>query len=151
MSSLGKYRKNADKYFLNSVYSKMSPQEMSEYVQKALDKQKIELVGEFKKKVKKLEDEYHKDLVYNTNCMLNTISVELLYELADQMGYWNLKNDNEEDKYIKESIQTRIQEIYINTLDNIEKYSKMKNEKQATRALRNKSEKVEKEFNIKFK
>lgn len=151
MSSLGKMRKNADKFALNNVYSKMNPQQISNAIQLALDRQRADLVGEFNKDFKKLENEYNQNLKYNMDCVLNTISVELLYELADQMGYWDLKDETEEDKYIKESVQFRIQEIYINTMDKIEKYSKMKNEKQANRAFKSKREKVEKEFNIKFK
>lgn len=150
MSKLGKLRKNSENFFLKEVYSKMSPQEISDAIQLALDKQKAELVNAFNKDFARLENEYNKRLNQNTHTIIDTISVELLYELANQMDYWNLKEDTEEEKYIKDSARYRIQEIYVNTIEKINKYSKMKNEKQANKSFDIRKNKIQKEFHIKF-
>ena len=66
------------------------------------------------------------------------------------MNYWNLKNDTEEENYIKDSAKIRIQEIYSNTMKSIENYTEMKTDEQARKTFEKKKKKIEKEFKIKF-
>jgi len=150
MSKLGKLRKNAENFAINDVYKNMTPEQYQKAVRYAVDKTKNDLIKEFEIKYTKLQNKFTNDLKGMTGNIIDTISVELLYELANQMGYWELKEETEEEKYIKESVKYRIQEIYTNTMDSIKKYGKMKRESQAVRTFEKKKSKIEKEFDIKF-
>lgn len=150
MSKLGKIRKNAENFMIQDVYKNMTPEQYQKAVKFAVEKTKNDLIKEFEIKYTKLQNKFTNDLKGMTGNIIDTISVELLYELANQMGYWNLKEDTEEEKYIKESVKYRIQEIYTNTMDSIKKYGNMKRESQAVRTFDKKKKKIEKEFNIKF-
>jgi hypothetical protein len=150
MSKLGKLRKNAENFAINDVYKNMTPEQYRNAVKYAVEKTKNDLIKEFEIKYTKLQNKFTNDLKGMTGNIIDTISVELLYELANQMGYWELKEETEEEKYIKESVKYRIQEIYTNTIDSIKKYGKMKRGSQAVRTFEKKKSKIEKEFDIKF-
>lgn len=104
----------------------------------------------FNSEFTKLENEYNRSLKINFSNVIDIISVELLYELANQMNYWNLKGDTDEDNYVKESIKFRIQEIFENTMGSVQRYADMKYEKMANKEFENKKKKLKREFGIKF-
>ena len=150
MSKYGKLRKNAENFAIQDVYRNMTPEQYQKAVIFAVDKTRNDLIREFEIKYNKMQTKCSEYVKSMTGSIIDTISVELLYELANQMGYWNLKDDTEEEKYIKESVKYRIQEIYTNTMDSIKKYGNMKRESQALRTFDKKKKKIEKEFDIKF-
>jgi hypothetical protein len=150
MSKYGKLRKNAENFAIQDVYRNMTPEQYQKAVNFAVDKTRNDLIREFEIKYNKMQTKCSEYVKSMTGSIIDTISVELLYELANQMGYWNLKDDTEEEKYIKESVKYRIQEIYTNTMDSIKKYGNMKRESQALRTFDKKKKKIEKEFDIKF-
>lgn len=104
----------------------------------------------FNNEFAKLENEYNRSLKINFTNVIDIISVELLYELADQMKYWDLKVETEEDQYVKDSIKFRVQEIFENTMNKIQGYADMKYEKTASKQFEDKKKKIQREFNIKF-
>lgn len=151
MSKYSKIAKNAENFMINQMYTNMNPTQIKNAINLAVDTERKRLLAEYQKILDKTVKEYNEKIKENTCQAIDTISVELLYELANQLGYWDMKEETDEEKYIKDSAKFRIQEIYQNTMDSIVKYSKMKkNSNQATREFKKKYNKIEKEFNIKF-
>lgn len=150
MSKYSKIAKNAENFMINQMYANMNPSQIKGAIDLAVDTERKRLLAEYQKILDKTVKEYNEKLTTNTLRALDTISVELLYELATQLGYWDMKEDTEEEIYIKESAKYRIQEIYNNTIASVNKYSKMKKSSQAEREFKKKYNKIEKEFNIKF-
>lgn len=150
-SLLKKLNKNANEFNILEAYGKMTPQQIQGAIQVALNAQKRELVNEFNIQFDKLKDEYNDSIKINFKNVIDIISVELLYELAKQMGYWDLKSDTEEDEYVKESIKFRVREIFENTMEKVQGYADMKYEKMASKEFESKKKKIRKEFEINFK
>lgn len=150
MSKYSKIAKNAENFMINQMYASMNPTQIKDAINLAVETERKILLKNQQKIVDNITKEYNEKLTTNTLRALDTISVELLYELATQLGYWDMKEDTEEERYIKESAKYRIQEIYNNTIASVNKYSKMKNSNQVTREFKKKYNKIEKEFNIKF-
>lgn len=151
MGSLGrKINKNANQFNMLDAYSKMTPQQIQGAIQTALNAQRKEMINQFNNEFEKMENHYNRSLQINFTNVIDIISVELLYELADQMNYWNLKGETEEDQYVKESIKFRVQEIFENTMNKIQGYADMKYEKTASKEFEDKKKKIQKEFGIKF-
>lgn len=151
MSSLQrKIRKNQENYIITEMYKNMTPEQYKEGIDNAKMRTKIEVTNHFKNEYKKLKEDYQRKLNYNYSLALETLSVELLYEIANQMNFWNLEEETEDDKYIKDSARIRIQEIYNNTMQSIDKYASMKLDKDARKKFDKRKKQVEKEFKIKF-
>lgn len=150
MSKYGKLKKNAENFIIQDIYNNMTPDQYKKGVDYVIETTKKELTEEYTRKLNKVTDEFNAKLKSNMAKVIDTISVELLYEIATQMDYFNLKDETEEEKYIKESIKYRIQEMYTNTMDKIMKYAKMKNENQAYREFKKKKKLIENNFDIKF-
>lgn len=151
MSKYSKIAKNAENFMINQMYANMNPSKIKNAIDLAVDTERKRLLAEYRSILDKTVKECNEKIKENTCQSIDTISVELLYELANQLGYWDMKEETDEEKYIKDSAKFRIQEIYQNTMDSIVKYSKMKkNSNQATREFKKKYNKIEKEFNIKF-
>ena len=123
----------------------MTPEQYQKGIQTAIERTKKELTAEFEKKYKKLVDEFNYNLQDGMKVAINTISVELIYELAVQMNAFE-----EEDEEIRKQIIDKVQEIYEHTMDAIKNYSKYKNERQVERELKKRKNKIEKYFNLKF-
>ena len=150
MSKYSKIAENAEKFMINQMYASMNPAQIKEAINLAVNTERKRILEEYQKIMDKTVKECNEKINGNTRQAIDTISVELLYELANQLGYWDMKEDTEEEKYIKDSAKFRIQEIYQNTMDSIIKYSKMKKNNQAIREFKKKYKKIEKEFDIKF-
>lgn len=144
-NALRKIRKNAEEFTLKDFYNKMTPEQYQKGIQTAIERTKKELTAEFEKKYKKLVDEFNYNLQDGMKVAINTISVELIYELAVQMNAFE-----EEDEEIRKQIIDKVQEIYEHTMDAIKNYSKYKNERQVERELKKRKNKIEKYFNLKF-
>ena len=150
MSKYSKIAENAEKFMINQMYASMNPAQIKEAINLAVNTERKRILEEYQKIMDKTVKECNEKINGNTRQAIDTISVELLYELANQLGYWDMKEDTEEEKYIKDSAKFRIQEIYQNTMDSIIKYSKMKKNNQAIREFKKMYKKIEKEFDIKF-
>ena len=150
MSKYSKIAQNAENFMINQMYASMSPAQIKDAINLAVNTERKRLLEEYQKIIDKTVKEYNEKLNGTTRQAIDTISVELLYELATQLGYWDMKEDTEEERYIKDSAKYRIQEVYQNTMDSVIAYSKMKKGNQATREFKKKYKKIEKEFDIKF-
>ena len=133
---------------INNKYSNISPKEFEKMLESAVFNTRKELKNEYDKKIDKIINDYDRLIYSNTRNVIETIQTEFIYELASQMGYWNLK-DTKEDSYIKESAKYRIEEIYKNVFKSIEGYSKMSSNEKAQKLYKMKKNKISKEFNLK--
>lgn len=133
---------------INNKYSNISPKEFEKMLESAVFNARKELKIEYDKKIDKIINDYDRLIYSNTRNVIETIQTEFIYELASQMGYWNLK-DSKEDSYIKESAKYRIEEIYKNVFKSIEGYSKMSSNEKAQKLYKMKKNKISKEFNLK--
>ena len=133
---------------INNKYSNISPKEFEKMLESAVFNTRKELKIEYDKKIDKIINDYDRLIYSNTRNVIETIQTEFIYELASQMGYWNLK-DSKEDSYIKESAKYRIEEIYKNVFKSIEGYSKMSSNEKAQKLYKMKKNKISKEFNLK--
>lgn len=151
MSGIGrKINKNAKEFNIMDAYGKMTPQQIQGAIQTALNAQRNEMLNQFDIEYTRLKNDYNRSLELNFSNVIEILSVEMLYELANQMNYWNIKGDTEEDKYVKESIKFRIREMFQNTMDMIKTYAGMKYETLASKEFENKKKKIKREFEIKF-
>ena len=145
MGNLRKLRKNTEKYKINSIYDKMTPEDYKNGIHIAVEEARKDLAMEFNKKYKKLVDNFNKELNLSVISAINTISVELLYELAVQMNAFD-----ESDEERLNSIKYRVQEMYENIMNAIKKYANYKNDRQASKKFEEKRKKVEKLFDVKI-
>lgn len=130
---------------IQDMYNKMTPEQYQKGINMAINRTRDELTKQFQKKYEKLVKEFDSNLKDGMATAIDTISVELLYELAVQMNAFN-----EEDEERLESIKYRIQQIYDNTMNSIKKYASYKNDRQASKEFKKRKQKIEKLFNIKF-
>ena len=145
MGNLRKLRKNTEKYKIKSIYDKMTPEDYQRGIHIAVEEARKDLAMEFNKKYKKLVDNFNKELNLSVISAINTISVELLYELAVQMNAFD-----ESDEERLNSIKYRVQEMYENIMNAIKKYANYKNDRQASKKFEEKRKKVEKLFDVKI-
>lgn len=135
-SPLRKIQKNSET-FKNSQMFGITYEEYSKRMQ--IVKRQCE--EDYNNKLMRMASEYDRQLAINTESSINTISVELLYELATQMGCFE-KNP----EYLDEKID-KVQEIYENTMESIKKYNKYK---RPSKEFAKRKNKVEKLFKIIF-
>lgn len=151
MSSIArKINKNAENFMLENLYKNMTPEQYKIALKNAIDKTTKELTTRFEVEYEKLRKSYQQELDYNAATIMNTISVELLYEIANQIEYWDMKEETEDDIYTKESAKFRIKEIYSNTMQSIKQYATMKKGEKAFKVFEKRKKQLEKEFDIKF-
>ena len=103
-----------------------------------------QLKEEHKKEKEKIITEYEELLHYDRKNIIDTMQTEFIYELANQMNYWNIT-----DKYTKDSAKYRIEEINKNIFKTIDGYSKMRDDKQVQKVFKYKKNKIKNEFNLK--
>lgn len=144
MSKLGKLRKNAQSFNLKEMYSNMTPEDYRNGIKMAVESAVRDLAIEYDKNINKLKNEYESNLKYSTIYAIDTLSVELLYELANQLGCFEENPDFLEDKIY------RVKEIYENTMNSIKGYVDFKTDEEAQKEFTIKKKKVEGMFDIEF-
>ena len=144
MSSIGKLRKNAENYRINEIYKNMTPEQYREGIRIAVKNTTETLTAEYDAKLKKIANESNTHIQAGMRMAIDTISVELLYELANQLECFVTEPEFLEDKI------NRVQEIYENTMKAIENYTNYKKVGKARKEFEAKKKKLEKMFNIEF-
>lgn len=144
MSSLSKLKKNAENYRMNEVYKNMTSEQYREGVRRAVKIATDDMAREYENTLRKVEEKANSRVADGVRFAIDTISVELLYELGNQLGCFE-----ENAEYLDEKID-KVQDIYKNTMSAIEGYTKYKKSGQASRNFEKKKKKVEKMFSIKF-
>lgn len=145
-----KINKNAKEFNMLDAYGKMTPIQIQGAIQTALAAQKRELVNQFEIEYAKMREEYNRNLRINFTNITDIVSVELLYELANQMKYWDLKVETEEDEFVRDSIKFRVREMFENTMAKINAYADMKYEAIASKEFEKRKKTIQREFGIKF-
>lgn len=144
MSSLSKLRKNAENYKINQFYQNMTPEQYQEGIRIAIQKTTDDLTRKYNANLERLKEEANRNISQSATLAIDTISVELLYELGNQLGCFE-----ENPEYLDQKIET-VQRIYENTMNAISKYTKYKKGNQARKDFEKKKHKVQKMFNVKF-
>lgn len=144
MSNLRKIKKNAEQYRINEFYRNMTPEQYREGIRAAVKNSTESLAKEYDRNLKRLEEEANLRIGESVHLAIDTISVELLYELGKQMECFV-----EEPEYFDQK-KDKIQDMYSNIMSSIENYTKYKKEKDARKDFENKRKLVEKTFDIKF-
>lgn len=144
MSSLGKYRKNAEAYRVNEFYKNMTPEKYRETLRVAVKNATEDMASEYDRRLQKIKEEYELESRMQFKAVKDTILVEVLNELGVQLGCFD-----ENPEYLDQKIDL-VQNIFENTMNSIGKYAKYKKASQSRREFLKKQNKVEKIFNIKF-
>ena len=137
-------QKNVDRYVLNEICKNMTPEQYKANIERAISVAAEDLRKYYQIKLDKMQEECNQNIKYSITNAIDTIAVELLYELASQLGCFE-----ENPEYLEDKIY-RVQEIYDNTMKSIARYTKYKNDKQARKEFEKRKKKVEKMFNIKI-
>ena len=144
MSSLSKLRKNAENYKINQFYQNMTPEQYQEGIRIAIQKTTNDLTKQYNENLERLKEEANRNISQSATLAIDTISVELLYELGRQLGCFE-----ENAEYLEEKID-KVRDIYINTMEAINKYTKYKKGNQARKDFEKKKHKVQKMFKVEF-
>lgn len=144
MSSLSKLRKNAENYKINQFYQNMTPEQYQEGIRIAIQKTTDDLTRQYNENLERLKEEANRNISQSATLAIDTISVELLYELGNQLGCFE-----ENPEYLDQKIDT-VQRIYENTMNAINKYTRYKKGNQARKDFEKKKHKVEKMFKVEF-
>lgn len=144
MSSIGKLRKNAENYKINQFYQNMTPEQYQEGIRIAIQKTTDDLTRQYNENLERLKEEANRNISQSATLAIDTISVELLYELGNQLGCFE-----ENPEYLDQKIDT-VQRIYENTMNAINKYTRYKKGNQARKDFEKKKHKVQKMFKVEF-
>lgn len=149
MSSIGKIKKNAEKFELEQIYKNMTPQMYQEGIKRAVKEATKTLAKEYDLTLEKTTNEYNEKLkMINENAnnrvkmAIDIISIELLYELGNQLECF--KDDVE---YLDQKIDV-VQNIYQKTMDCVWSYLEEKNAKKSFKEFKIKENKVKEVFKI---
>ena len=144
MSSLSKLKKNAENYKINQFYQNMTPEQYQEGIRIAIQKTTDDLTRQYNENLERLKEEANRNISQSATLAIDTISVELLYELGRQLGCFE-----ENPEYLDQKIDT-VQRIYENTMNAINKYTRYKKGNQARKDFEKKKHKVQKMFKVEF-
>ena len=140
MSSLGKFKKNVEKYRLEQFCSQMTPEQYQIALKTATKAVTENLAYEYDRQLARIEQEKNDEL----NAIINVISVELLYEIAVQMNCFV-----ENPEFLDQKAD-KIQEMFENSMNAIQNYVSCKQSGLSLKEYSEKKKKLEKIIHIKF-
>ena len=123
-----------------------NPKKFEKLLEDAIYEARKEIKAEYDERLKKIEKEYKDILKINKSQNMEIIQTEFIYEIANQMDYWNMK-----DEYYKQSAKYRIAEIYRNVYNSVDNYTKISNDKDLQKIFKDKKNKINKEFDLRIK
>lgn len=140
MSSLGKFKKNVEKYRLEEFCRQMTPEQYRQALKTAVKNATENLAYEYDRRLIALEKAKDDEL----SAIINVISVELLYEIAIQMDCFV-----ENPEYLDQK-REKIQEMFENAMNSIQSYISYKKTGVSLKEYHEKKKKLEKTINLKF-
>lgn len=140
MSSLGKLKKNAEKYRLEQFCNQMTPEQYQIALKTAVKTATENLALEYDRQLTRIEQEKNDEL----SAIINVISVELLYEIAVQMNCFV-----ENPEFLDQKAD-KIQEMFENSMNAIQNYVSCKQSGVSLKEYSEKKKKLEKIIHIKF-
>lgn len=141
-NKLSKIQNNAKQFELNDFYKNMTPEQYREGVRTAVKKAVDDLGKEYDVLMEKMRQEYNRCIAESTMIAMDTLSVELLYELGNVLECYK-----KEPEYLEQKIDI-VQNIYEAAMNSIKKYASYKNDNQAQKVFQKKKKTIEKVFGI---
>lgn len=144
-SPLKKIQKNAESFAIKKMYENMTPEQYQQGVREAIKITENRLAREYDEKLEKMRKQYNQALQAGTLIAMDTLAIEMLYELGDELECYK-----DEPEYLDQKIDV-VQNLYETAMNAIERYGnrdKYKNDKQAQKEFERKKKTVEKYFKI---
>lgn len=143
-SPFRKIQKNAEDFEIKNYFQRMTPQMYQEGIQMAIKKTEETLLNEYNLELKKMSERYNKSLREATLIAMDTLAVEMVYELGNILNCYD-----KEPEYLDQKIDV-IHGIYETAMNSIEDYAshKYKNDKQVQRVFAKKKKIVQKLFGM---
>lgn len=141
-SSYKKIQKNAQQFEMNKIYQNMTPEQYREGVRRAVKLATEDMAKEYDRQLERLQNDYKQVLRDSVSLAIDTFSIEILYELGNILECYV-----DEPDHLDQKIDI-VQNLYQTAMNNIEKYTTYKNDKQARKAFDKKRKTVEKIFGI---
>ena len=143
-SPFRKVQKNASKYEMDKIYQSMTPEMYRAGIRRAAANAAKEVSEEYDRQIEKMHEEYNKAIHEAIVVAMDTLSIEILYELGRVLNCYV-----DEPEYLDQKIEL-VQNIYQSAMDSIKDYAsnKYKNDNQAQRAYKKKKKLIEKVFGI---
>ena len=143
-SSFRKIQKNAEQYKIDQFYKTMTPEDYKKGIELAIKKTEEKLEREYNAELLRMGNEYNRAIQENTLIAMDTLAVEILYELGNVLECYK---DNPE--YLDQKIDI-VQNIYETAMNSIADYAsdKYNNDNQAQKVFEKKKKTVKKIFGI---
>lgn len=144
-SPLKKIQKNAESFAIKKMYENMTPEQYQQGVREAIKITENRLAREYDEKLEKMRKQYNQALQAGTLIAMDTLAIEMLYELGDELECYK-----DEPEYLDQKIDV-VQNLYETAMNAIERYGNRdnyKNDKQAQKEFERKKKTVEKYFKI---
>lgn len=139
-----KIQKNASEYEMNKIYQNMTPEQYKQGIRTAVKNAVKEVGDEYEKQMFKMRDEYNEAIRESVMIAMDTLSVEMLYELGNILECYK-----PEPEYLDQKIDI-VQGLYEKAMKSITDYagSKYKNDNQAHKVFMKKKKTVKDVFGI---
>ena len=143
-SKFSKIQKNAHKFEMDNIYRNMTPDQYREGVRIAVRNAVNDLSREYDIQMESMRDEYNRSIRESVMIAMDTLSVEILYELGNILECYK-----KEPEYLDQKIDI-VQNLYETAMNSIKDYagSKYKNDNQAQRVFAKKKKTVKDVFGI---
>lgn len=143
-STWRKLQKASEDFAVKKFYENMTPQMYQEGIQNAIKMTEDRLTKEFNAELQRMGKEYNKAIQEGTLIAMDTLAVEMIYELGNILECYK-----EEPEYLDQKIDI-VQGIYETAMQSIEDYAspKYKNDKQAQKEFERKKKTIQKVFRM---
>ena len=142
MNKLGKIQKNAHNFEIEQIYKNMTPQEYRQSIKIAVQAATDDLTNQYNAQLKRLQNEYNRQIAESVHITVDTFSIEFLYELADKLECFVDEPENLEQKI------DLVQQIYEDIMNSIKNYADIKKDGEAFEQFQKKKKLIKKVFNI---
>lgn len=139
-----KLKRNAEEFEMEQIYKNMTPDLYRQSVNLAIKKAEERVANMYEKEMIKLAKQYNNAIQEGTLMAMDTLAVEILYELGNMLECYI-----EEPEFLEQKIEI-IQKLYETAMNSIKDYAspKYKNDKQAQKTFAKKKKTIKKLFNI---
>lgn len=143
-SSFRKIQKNAERYKIDELYRTMTPDDYKKGIELAIKKTEEKLMRDYNGELQRMGNEYNHAIQEGTLIAMDTLAVEILYELGNVLECYK-----EDPEYLDQKVEI-VQNIYETAMNSIESYAsdKYKNDRRAQKEFERKKKTVKKIFGI---
>ena len=140
-----KIQKNAEDFVVKEYYKNMTPEMYQDGIQRAIKTTEEKCLTEYQIELSKIIKQYNESIQHSTLTAMDTLTVEILYELGDMLECYK-----DEPEHLNQKIDI-IQKLYETAMTSIENYADRKiykTDKQAQKAFTKKKKTIQKIFGI---